>query len=159
MFIKSLESLVGTENTAKGFLTSLCWKNYRRFCTKCNSYRICRIIGIRFRCKRRKYTFHDFTGRGVHTLKISCQDRLWIIEFFEVELSARKITRQTDLRCPTALKAVTSIREAIAANSSDAGDLLSGEVELDEILRGRDRRLLALRRFETGEKIAMKESS
>ena len=126
MNIKSFENLARTENTARRFLASLCWKNYRRFCIRCNSYQIYRIAGKRFRCKRCKYTFHDFTGRWLNKLRISCQDWLWIIKFFELELSARKITQQIDLSYPTVLKAITLIRKAIVANSADASDLFSG---------------------------------
>ena len=135
MDIKSFESVIRTENTAKRFLTSLCWKNYRRFCIRCNSYHIYRIADKRFRCKRCKYTFHDFTGRWINKLRISSKDWLWIIKLFELELSARKITQQIDLSYPTVLKAVTIIRRAIVANNTDR-DLLSGEIELDEAYFG-----------------------
>ena len=136
MNIKSFEGLVRTENTARRYLAGLCWKNYRRFCIRCNSYQIYRIIGKRLRCKRCQYTFHDFSGRWLNKLRISCQDWLWIIKLFELEMSARKIAQQIDLSYPTVLKAVTLIRKAIVANSVDAADLLSGEVELDEAYFG-----------------------
>jgi transposase len=135
MDIKSFEHLVRTENTAIRFLTGLCWKNYRRFCIRCNSYHVYRIVGKRFRCKRCKYTFHDFTGRWINKLRIRSKDWLWIIKLFELELSARKISQQIDLSYPTVLKAVTLIRKAIIANSDDY-DLLGGEVELDEAYFG-----------------------
>ena len=135
MDIKSFEHIVRTENTAKRFLTSLCWKNYRRFCIRCNSYHIYRIVGQRFRCKRCKYTFHDFTGRWINKLRILSKDWLWIIKLFELELSARKISQQINLSYPTVLKAVTLIRKAIIANSDDC-DLFGGEVELDEAYFG-----------------------
>jgi len=61
---------------------------------------------------------------------------LWIIKFFELKLSAGKITQQIDLSYSTVLKAVALIRKAIVANSADAGDLLSGEIELDEACFG-----------------------
>jgi transposase len=69
-------------------------------------------------------------------LRISCKDWLWIIKLFELELSALKITQQIDLSYPTVLKAVTLIRKAIVANSTDTCDLLSGEIELDEAYFG-----------------------
>jgi transposase len=97
MDIKSFEHLVRTENTAKRFLTNLCWKNYRRFRIRCNSYHVYRIVGKRFRCKRCKYTFHDFTGRWINKVRIRSKDWLWLIKLFELELSARKISQQIDL--------------------------------------------------------------
>ena len=131
MDLKSFERIVRTENTARRYLTRLCWKNYRRFCIRCNNYQIYRIAGKRFRCKRCGYTFHDFTGRWINYLQISCRQWLWIIKLFELELSARKIAEQVDLSYPTVLKALTVIRTAILANSPDH-HLLNGEIELDE---------------------------
>lgn len=132
MGLKSFESLIRSESSAKWFLARLCWKNYRRFCTRCHSYQIYRITGKRFRCKRCKYTFHDFTDRWINQLRIGCKQWLWIVKLFELELSARRIAEQTELSYPTALKAVTVLRTALLAHSSDAAQLLAGEIELDE---------------------------
>ena len=88
------------------------------------------------RCKRCKYTFHDFTGRWINKVRISCRDWLWIIKFFELELSARKICQQVDLSYPTVLKAVNVMRMAIVANNTDSNHLLTGEIELDEAYFG-----------------------
>ena len=132
MDLKSFETLIKTENSARLFLTKLCWKNSHRFCTRCRSRKIYRIVGKRFRCKRCGYTFHDFSGRWINRLRISYKKWLWIIKLFELELSARKIAQQTGLSYPTVLKAVNMIRAAIVATSSDASDLLGGVVEMDE---------------------------
>ncbi|MGD0275348.1 MAG: transposase [Syntrophales bacterium] len=66
MDLKSFETLVRTENTARLLFKKLCWKNYRHFCIRCRSYKIYRIVGKRFRFKRRRYTFHDFSGRWIN---------------------------------------------------------------------------------------------
>ena len=132
MDLKSFEHIVKTENRSRRFLTKLCWKNYRRFCIRCNSYEIYRLATKNFRCKRCAYTFHDFTGRWINQVQISARDWLWIIKLFELELSARKISTQVRLSYPTVLKAVTVIRMAIVAHTSDAIELLDGEVEMDE---------------------------
>src|SRR3989304_4618182 len=131
MDIKAFETLIKTENSARLFLAKLCWKNSRRFCTRCKGRKIYRIAGKRFRCKRCGYTFHDFTGRWINKLHISHKSWLWIIKLFEIELSARKIAQQTGLSYPTVLKAVTVIRTAIVAGSSDASELLGGGIEMD----------------------------
>jgi transposase len=107
-------------------------KNSRRFCTRCRSYKVYRIKGKRFRCKRCAYTFHDFTGRWINKLRISYKNWLWIIKLFELELSARKIAQQTGLSYPTVLKAVNLIRTAIVANGPEGAELLGGVVEMDE---------------------------
>ena len=140
MNLKSFESLLRTENTARRFLAKQCWKNYRRFCIRCNSYKIYRIVGKRFRCKRCGYTFHDFSGRWLNRLRIDCQQWLWIIKLFELELSAKKIAEQLGLSYPTALKAAQVIRMAILANSDDHPQLLDGEVEIDESYFGGKRK-------------------
>ena len=136
MDLKTFETLIRTESTARRYLTKLCWKNYRRFCSRCHSYEIYRIADKRFRCKRCTYTFHDFTGRWINKLRISCRDWLWIIKFFELELSARKNCQQVGLSYPTVLKAVNVIRMAIVANSTGSDHLLTGEIELDEAYFG-----------------------
>ncbi len=132
MDLKSFEHIVKTEYTARRYLTKLCWKNYRRFCTRCQSYAIYRLAHKSFRCKRCGYTFHDFSGRWISKVQITTKDWLWIIKLFELELSARKIAEQVRRSYPTILKAVTIIRMAIIAHSSDADELLGGEVEIDE---------------------------
>ena len=139
MDLKSFENHVRTENTSRRYLSNLCWKNYRRFCIRCNNYQIYRIVGKRFRCKRCGYTFHDFTGRWLNQLRISCRQWLWLIKLFELELSAKKITEQIDLSYPTVLKALTVIRMAIVANSADL-KLLTGEIEIDESYFGGKRK-------------------
>ncbi len=98
-----------------------------------------RIVGKRFRCTRCGYTFHDFTGRWINKLRITPKQWLWIIKCFKLELSARKIASQIRLSYPTALKAVTLIRVAIVAHRSDAEQLLTGEIELDEAYCGGSR--------------------
>jgi len=139
MDLKSFESHVRTENTARRYLSNLCWKNYRRFCIRCHNYQIYRIVGKRFRCKRCGYSFHDFTGRWLNQLRISCRQWLWLIKLFELELSAKKISEQIDLSYPTVLKALTVMRMAIVANSPDL-QLLTGEIELDESYFGGKRK-------------------
>ena len=139
MDLKSLERLIRTENTARRYLAMLCWKNYRRFCIRCHSYQIYRIVHKRFRCKRFAYTFHDFIGRWVNRLRISCQSWLWIIKLFELELPTKKIAEQLDLSYPTALKATHLIRMAIVANGADQ-QLLDGEIEIDESYFGGKRK-------------------
>src|SRR4030066_1054655 len=132
MDIKAFETLIKTENSARLFLAKLCWKNSRRFCTRCKGRKIYRITGKRFRCKRCGYTFHDFTGRWINELHITPKQWLWVIKLFELELSAKRISEQIKLSYQTVLKAVHMIRLAIVAHSPHGDDLLKGEVELDE---------------------------
>ena len=134
MELKSFETLIRTENTARLFLVKYCWKNGRRFCPRCQGRKIYRIVGKRFRCKQCSYTFHDFTGRLINQVRIGYKTWLWVIKLFELELSARKIAEQTGLSYPTVLKAVHLIRESIilASSASEPLPFLGGEVEMDE---------------------------
>jgi transposase len=139
MPLKLFERLVKTEESAKRFLKSLCWKNYRRFCIRCGSYEIYKFKGKIFRCKRCFYDFHDFTGRWLNLLRIPCRDWLWVVKLFELELSAHKIAQQVGLSYPTVLKAVTVLRQAIVAQQGET-EWLAGEVEADEAFFGGKRK-------------------
>lgn len=136
MDLKSFEKLVRTEKSARLYLTKSCWKSYRRFCSRCRSYSIYRIKGKRYRCKRCKYTFHDFSGRWINQLRISSRSWLWLLKLFELEISARKASLQSQLSYPTVLKAFNLIRMAITAHSEDGKELLGGEIEADEAYFG-----------------------
>ncbi len=136
MRIKSFETLVRSENRARLFFVKLCWKNYRRFCIRCRSYKVYRLSGKRYRCGRCRYTFTDFTGRWINNLRISYKKWLWILKLFELEISARKIAQQVELSYPTVLKAVHLIRMAIIAADRGAEEFLKGEVEIDETYFG-----------------------
>jgi transposase len=59
---------------------------------------------------------------------------------FELELSARKISKQIELSYPTVLKAVTVIRLAIASAHGELADLFDGEIEMDEAYFGGERK-------------------
>lgn len=135
MDLKAFEHIVKTENIARRYLVKRCWKNYRRFCIRCRSKNIYRIIGKRFRCKACEYTFHDFSGRWINRLHISSRQWLWIIKLFELELPALRICQQLDLSYPTVHKAIRVIRLAIFKDGQ-TDDLLSGEIELDEAYFG-----------------------
>lgn len=140
MDLNTFESLCKTENKARLYFKKFCWKNSHVFCTTCRSYKVYRIAGKKYRCKRCGYKFHDFSGRWLNKLNISFKNWLWIIKLFELEVSARKIAQQVQLSYPTVLKAVTIIRLAIAANAPDAQDLFDGEIELDESYFGGKRK-------------------
>ena len=132
MNLKSFQLIVRNENTARRYLTKLCWKNYRRFCSRCRSCDIYKIADSRYRCRSCGNKFHDFSGRWINRVHIPSTQWLWIIKLFEIELSARRIAEQVDLSYPTVLKAVNTIRMALVSHASNAPELLSGEIEMDE---------------------------
>lgn len=135
MKLESFEFITKSENRARLFLKKACWENGLVFCARCRSRKNYRITGKRYRCKRCKYTFHDFSNRWINLLRISCKKWLWLIKFFEVELSARKIAQQVGISYPTVLRAVTILRMAILA-SDEEGGFFKGEIELDETYFG-----------------------
>jgi transposase len=136
MDLNTFEYIGKTENKARLFFKKYCWKNSHIFCTRCNSYKVYRIINKRYRCKRCRYTFHDFSNRWLNRVKIPYKKWLWIIKLFELEISARKISQQVKLSYPTVHKAVNLIRLAIIASDKDAQEPLHGEIELDETYFG-----------------------
>jgi transposase len=140
MDIKSFHLIVRKENIARRFLAKRLWKNYRRFCIRCKSYKVYRLSDGRFRCKRCGYTYFEWTGRWLGKLKISAIDWLWIIKLFELELSTRKIAKQVSISYPTVLKAVDLIRRSIVTESKGDRDLIEGEVEMDEAYFGGKRK-------------------
>lgn len=140
MDIKSFHLIVRKENIARRFLAKRLWKNYRRFCIRCKSYKVYRLSDGRFRCKRCGYTYFEWTGRWLGKLKISAIDWLWIIKLFELELSTRKIARQVSISYPTVLKAVDLIRRSIVIENKGGRYLIEGEVEMDEAYFGGKRK-------------------
>lgn len=140
MDIKSFQLIVKTEDTARRFLTKWLCKNSRRFCTRCKSYRVYRLLDGRFRCKRCGYRFSEWTGRWLGKLRISAIDWLWIIKLFELGLSTRKIAKQVNISYPTVLKAVDLIRQSIIVEGEGGDGLVSGEVEMDEAYFGGKRK-------------------
>jgi transposase len=136
MKLSSFEFVTKSERSAQRYLVKACWKNYRRFCHHCKTRKIYRIRRYRYRCTRCGYEFGDFTGRWISYLNISRKNWLWIIKLFELELSARKASRQLGLSYPTVLKAFHILRKSIVAHTQDSEVLLSGEIEADETYFG-----------------------
>ncbi len=71
-------------------------------------------------------------------MNIPARTWLWIIKLFEMELTSTKIAEETGLSYPTVLKAVGTIRKAIAA-STDHG--------LEILLKGSGRRKIPVFRY------------
>ena len=125
---------IQTERKARKYLRKWVWKNRRKFCTRCRSYQVYQTVGLRYRCRRCRYTFGDWTGRWLGRVRITATQWLWVLKLFELEVSARRIAREVGLSYPTALKACQVLRQAIVAHT--APRLLQGEIELDEAYFG-----------------------
>lgn len=73
-------------------------------------------------------------------VRLSGRQWLWVVKLFELEVSARKMAQQLPLSYPTALKAVTTLRRSLLADTPEGKALLRGEVEADEAYFGGKRR-------------------
>lgn len=138
MLIKQFEKIVRTENSAFRYLKKLCRKNAHKFCTRCNSRKISKLSDGRYRCRRCKYSFRDFTGRWISLARLSAKQWLWLIKLFSLEISTRKIAKELELNYQTALNAVDVVRKSIIAH--DREYVISGNVELDEAYFGGKRK-------------------
>jgi len=136
MDLETYYKLVSSENRAREYLSKKCLKNGHRFCPRCKHRELYKLKDNRRRCKRYKYTFHDFSGRWINRGRLSCVQWLSIIKLFELEVSIRKIAGQINLAYNTAYRAVQTIRHAIVSHAEDVQEPLSGEIELDEAYFG-----------------------
>lgn len=137
--VEAFQRLVRSERAAARFIRKLCWKNYRRFCIRCRSYRVFVLRDGRYRCRRCRYTFGDLSGRWLAGLRIGLVAWLHLLKFFQLELSARKSAQELGLSYPTVLKGYRIMRQAIVAHQGDTGRL-AGEVELDDTYFGGHRK-------------------
>jgi hypothetical protein len=67
---------------------------------------------------------------------LSAVQWLWLIKFFELEVSVRKMSLQLGLSYRAVYGAVNVIRIAILSHAEDASSLLGGEIELYEAYFG-----------------------
>src|SRR4030043_1547411 len=132
MSLKAYEYWVGSENTARKYVSRNGLILRHRKCPRCKSRHHYRLGGGRYRCQRCRLAFHDFTGRWIGQLRIPCIDWLRIVKLFELEVSAHKTARQVGRSYPTVLKCYDIIRKSIVCQTQDSKGLLGGEVEMDE---------------------------
>jgi transposase len=108
-----------TESSARKYLLGFCFDNYQRFCPRCRYRKFYRMSDGRRRCRRCRYTFHDFSQRWINDGNIPFLTWLRIIEFFELELSIREMSSRLGLSYGTVYKAVTTIRLTITAHAEE----------------------------------------
>lgn len=130
------ESLINDEERARHWLLRLCWPDGESVCPRCSERRIYSLSGGRLRCSTCKYTFQPFSGRWINNGALSCTEWLRLTEMFLRELSPHQIKEELNLSYNTVYKALTALRFAILAHSSDAPQLLSAETGLDSYLKG-----------------------
>jgi len=136
MDLKAYYKLISSERAARKYLSRKCRRNGHRFCPRCGQRKLYKLADERYRCSRCDYTFHDFSGRWINYGRLSADQWLSLIKFFELDVSVRKMSLQLGLSYRSVYGAVTAIRMAILSHAEDASSLLGGEIELDEAYFG-----------------------
>jgi transposase len=137
MNLNTYYNLISSESKAKKYLLAKCFKNHQRFCPRCNSRRLYRLLDERFRCSRCEYTFHDFSGRWINEGRLTFVQWLSLIKLFELEISVRKMSQQMGLSYRAVYKAVRTIRLSILSHAKDAERILGGGIH-GSLFNGRD---------------------
>jgi transposase len=124
MNVLDFEKLVKSEKTAMHYVLTRCSMADAFHCPACSSDRLYEIEGgKRRRCARCGHSFNPFAGRYLNSVKLSAQEWLWLIKLFELEMSATVIAAETGISYPTILKAIDTIRCAIADTHCESYDI------------------------------------
>jgi len=129
--MKTILKQLMDEKYARKYLLKKRWKKYLKFCHRCRCRKLYKLSSNRYRCSRCKVEFNDFTDTFIGQLRISLTDWLLVIKLFDLEVSARRAARETNLSYPTVYKAYMLIRMAIYLNEKNS-TYFKGEIELDE---------------------------
>lgn len=130
MRVEAVEALIQSGSSALRVLRRKRDNTGRLICHVCASRTVYRLSRGRYRCGRCRYTFGVFTGTWVGQARIPLTTWLWVVTWFELEVTARQAAIQTGVSDPTALNVFTTIRRALVAHEHP--ELLRGEVEADE---------------------------
>jgi transposase len=123
MNVLDFEKLVRNDKTATHYMLTRCSMVAAVRCPSCSGVRLYEVEnGRRRRCPGCGHTFNPFAGRYLNNVKLSANEWLWVVKLFELETSATVIASETGISYPTALKAIDTIRGAIAeAQRSNGG--------------------------------------
>lgn len=86
MDLKAYEHLIRSESAARKYMLGFCWKTHQRFCPVCRQRKLYKLTDSRRRCSRCGYTFHDFSGRWLNLVDLSCGHWLRLIKLFDRHL-------------------------------------------------------------------------
>jgi transposase len=110
---------VQSESLARRYVLGFCWKNYQRFCPKCSYRKFYKLSDGRRRCRRCRYTFHDFTQRWINQGNLSCSQWLQLVNLFISGKSTSEMASQFGASYNRTYKAVTALRLSIVAQPED----------------------------------------
>jgi len=113
MVKNELDFLIRDEEAAYKYLETHIWGKSWKKCPFCFSTRPYFLSSGRFRCRKCRKDFRDWTGRWLGMLRIGASQWLWVVRHFEKNLTPLHASRKTKLSYPTLLKAYHVIRKAI----------------------------------------------
>ena len=126
MNVLDFEKVVRSEKTAMHYVLTRCSMVGDFRCPGCSCDKLYEVEGAkRRRCSRCGHTFNPFAGRYLNDVKLSAHEWLWLIKLFELDTSATVIADETGISYPTILKAIDTIRRAIAASNLTGREILA----------------------------------
>lgn len=120
MDVIAFNQIASTENSARRYLLSFCWKNHQRYCPRCRERKLYHVAEKRRRCTRCNYTFHDFSQRYIKGCAFTPQQWLWFLKLYEMDVPNEEMVRQLKVSYSTVLKARDILQRAILAQALDA---------------------------------------
>jgi transposase len=149
MNVHDFEKLVRSDKTASHYVLTRCGMTGSFRCPSCAGEHLYEIEGgKRRRCARCGHTFNPLAGRYLNNVRLSPREWLWLVKLFELETSATVIAVETGISYPTVLKAIDTIRCAIAetpcadrdaAGTCEAVRQLAGDADPSDVVRAASR--------------------
>jgi len=109
----------------------------RRSCIRCGHRGPWKLAEGRFRCRKCRHTFGEFTGTYLGTLRaLNPAQWMHVLYLFALEVPAHRIAKEVGIAWPTALHAARVIRQALYDAAMEELRRLHGKIELDETMFG-----------------------
>ena len=139
-----LSELIRKIKTEKDALAFLCKEReklgYKIICPVCKSKEYYVLSKGKVRCKKCRKDYNPFAETLLSKIRLSYSYWLLLIKLFEIEVSARKASRELGISYPTTLKAFNLLRQVIASELAKKDKILKGEIEADEAYFGGKRK-------------------
>jgi len=133
---KQLFSLFESGTIARAYFRTIRWHG-RRHCPACGFWkRIYRLNRGKFKCRRCRKEFTDFTATPLERLRIPFNTLAYLLHQFVLGTPAFRIKREMGLNVKTVERVFRIFRQAIYSHSLDELLKLRGEIEMDETMFG-----------------------
>ena len=141
MNLLELTKIIKTEKKAFEYLCEQKEKLGRKLlCPFCKSDKYYVMNRTYLRCKNYRKDYNPFSNTIFNKVKIGYRRWLLLIKLFEIEVSARKASKEVKISYTTALKAFNLLRQIIASELAKNDEILKGEIEADEAYFGGKRK-------------------